>query len=105
MNPGRITRPQSTTRSFHRPRRNQNASNEPLRSVLTVIAIQIPGLLAKTVKAVADKDISVLALHQTMRQVNMQFVVNEADYNETIKSLHASLVEIHDHGRAICMAC
>lgn len=78
------------------------------RKVAIVSAIgsdmQIPGLLAKTVKAVADKEISVLALHQTMRQVNMQFVVNEADYNETIKSLHASLVEIHDHGRAICMA-
>lgn len=79
------------------------------RKVAIVSAIgsdmQIPGLLAKTVKAVADKDISVLALHQTMRQVNMQFVVNEADYNETIKSLHASLVEVHDHGKAICMAC
>jgi len=79
------------------------------RKVAIVSAIgsdmQIPGILAKTVKAVADKNISVLALHQSMRQVDMQFIVNECDYDETIKSLHASLVEVYDHGRAICLAC
>lgn len=66
--------------------------------------MQIPGILAKTVQAVARENISVLAIHQSMRQVDMQFVVNESDYEATIKSLHAALVEIHDHGRAICLA-
>jgi aspartate kinase len=66
--------------------------------------MKIPGILAKAVKAVASKTISVLALHQTMRQVDMQFIVNESDYEETVKSLHTSLVEVHDHGRAICLA-
>ncbi|MCW9014533.1 MAG: aspartate kinase [Gammaproteobacteria bacterium] len=66
--------------------------------------MQIPGILAKAVKAVADKNVSVLAIHQSMRQVDMQFVVNESDHTNTIKGLHESLVEVHDHGRAICLA-
>lgn len=66
--------------------------------------MQVPGILAKAVQAVASKNISVLAVHQSMRQVDMQFIVNELDYDETVKSLHAALVEVHDHGRAICLA-
>jgi len=66
--------------------------------------MQVPGILAKTVQAVASRDISVLAIHQSMRQVDMQFVVNENDFDETVKSLHEALVEVHDHGRAICLA-
>ncbi|HEY7774247.1 MAG TPA: aspartate kinase [Marinagarivorans sp.] len=66
--------------------------------------MQVPGILAKTVQAVASRDVSVLAIHQSMRQVDMQFVVNEKDYDETVKSLHQALVEVHNHGRAICLA-
>lgn len=66
--------------------------------------MKIPGILARAVKAVASKTISVLALHQTMRQVDMQFIVNESDYEETVKSLHAALVEVHEHGKTICPA-
>jgi aspartate kinase len=66
--------------------------------------MQVPGMLAKTVQAVAEKNISVLAMHQTMRQVDMQFIVNESDYDETVRCLHAALIEVHDHGRAICLA-
>lgn len=66
--------------------------------------MQIPGILAKTVQAVAKENVSVLAVHQSMRQVDMQFIVNEQDYDAAVKSLHAELVEVHDHGRAICLA-
>ncbi len=66
--------------------------------------MQIPGILAKAVQAVANNNISILAVHQSMRQVDMQFIVNESDYDDTIKSLHAALVEVHNHGRAICLA-
>jgi aspartate kinase len=66
--------------------------------------MQIPGILAKAVQAVASENVSVLAVHQSMRQVDMQFIVSESDYNATVKSLHAALVEVHDHGRAICLA-
>jgi aspartate kinase len=66
--------------------------------------MQVPGILAKTVSALAEKNISVLAIHQAMRQVDMQFVINEDEYEAAVQSLHACLVEVHDHGRAICLA-
>jgi len=66
--------------------------------------MQVSGILARAVGALAESHISVLAMHQSMRQVDMQFVVNEDDYDQAIKSLHRSLVEVHEHGSAISMA-
>ena len=66
--------------------------------------MKIPGILAKTVAALAGKNISVLAFHQSMRQVDMQFVIDEEDYARAIQNLHRCLVEVHDHGRAISLA-
>lgn len=78
------------------------------RKVAIVSAIgsdmKTTGMLAKAVKAIADQDVNVLAMHQSMRQVDMQFVVDEEDYERTIRSLHKELVEVHEHGRAICLA-
>ncbi|PLW83128.1 aspartate kinase [Kineobactrum sediminis] len=78
------------------------------RKVAIVSAIgsdmHVPGILARTVGALSKHDISVLAIHQSMRQVDMQFIVNDDDYELAIRSLHESLVEPHDHGRAICLA-
>ena len=34
----------------------------------------------------------------------MQFVVDDEDYEAAIRSLHHCLVEVHDHGTAICAA-
>ena len=66
--------------------------------------MHVPGILAKAVTALADSNISVLAVHQSMRQVDMQFVINEDDYDLAVQSLHRCLVEVHDHGRAISFA-
>ena len=66
--------------------------------------MQVPGILAKTVRALADGGISVLALHQSMRQVDMQFIVSEDDYESAIKRLHRELIEPHNHGYAIAAA-
>ncbi len=66
--------------------------------------MRVAGMLSKAVSALAAKNINVLAMHQSMRQVDMQFVVGEEDYELAVKSLHACLVEVHDHGRAICAA-
>lgn len=78
------------------------------RKVAIVSAIgsdlQVPGMLAKTVCALSESNINVLAMHQSMRQVDMQFVINESDYEVAIKSLHSCLVEIYDHGTAISLA-
>ncbi|MFQ5344898.1 MAG: aspartate kinase [Mariprofundus sp.] len=66
--------------------------------------MQVPGILAKTVGALAVNDISVLAMHQSMRQVDMQFVVREGDYELAVKNLHSALIEVHDHGDSISPA-
>jgi aspartate kinase len=66
--------------------------------------MQVTGILAKTAAALASSNISVLAMHQSIRQVDMQFIVKETDYELAIQSLHQCLVETHDHGRAICLA-
>jgi len=66
--------------------------------------MKVPGILAKAVNALAVQDISILAMHQSMRQVDMQFIIGEDDYACAIQSLHKKLVEIHDHGRAIKLA-
>lgn len=66
--------------------------------------MQVAGILAKAVGALAESEISVLAMHQSMRQVDMQFIIREDDYSEAIKGLHRKLVEIHNHGEAICLA-
>jgi aspartate kinase len=76
------------------------------RKVSMVSAIgsdmQVPGVLAKAVSALADNRISILAMHQSMRQVDMQFIIDESDYNSAVISLHQRLVEPHDYGEAIC---
>lgn len=78
------------------------------RKVSMVSAIgsdmQVPGILAKAVSALADNRISILAMHQSMRQVDMQFIVDEGDYDRAVVSLHKGLVEPHDYGEAICVA-
>lgn len=66
--------------------------------------MQIPGVLARTVTALAKESISVLAMHQSRRQVDMQFIVLQDDYEKAIIALHRDLVETTDHGRAICLA-
>jgi aspartate kinase len=78
------------------------------RTVAIVSAIgsdmQVPGILAKSVGALADAGIGVLAMHQSMRQVDMQFVIDEAEYELAVQSLHKCMIEPHNHGYAICAA-
>lgn len=78
------------------------------RKVAMVSAIgsdmKVPGILSRSVKALADDDISVLAIHQCMRQVDIQFVVDEDDYEKTIVALHGVLIEPHNHEYAIVAA-
>ncbi len=78
------------------------------RKVAIVSAIgsdmQVPGILAKAVAALAEAKISILALHQCMRQVDMQFILDESDYALAVQCLHKKLVEVHKHTVAICAA-
>jgi aspartate kinase len=68
-----------------------------IRQVCVVSAIgshmKIPGMMAKCAQALADVDVSILAIHQSMRQVDMQFILEDADYDKAVKSLHVHLIE------------
>jgi len=79
-----------------------------LKKVAIVSAIgsdlKVSGILAKTVSALADAKISIQALHQSMRQVEMQCVVNEEDYDSAVKAMHHVLIEREEHGDVICAA-
>lgn len=78
------------------------------RKVAVISAIgsdmKVPGMLAKTVSALSEVNISILAMHQSIRQVDMQFVIDEDDYDKAVQSLHRCLIEVHNHGDAICAA-
>jgi len=50
-----------------------------------------PGILAKATQALADKQINIEALSQSMKQVNMQFVINRDDYKKGIIALNDAL--------------
>lgn len=66
------------------------------RKVAIVSAIgsdmRVSGMLSHVVAALAAQNINVLAMHQSMRQVDIQFVINEEDYELAVKSLHVCLV-------------
>lgn len=68
-----------------------------VRKVAFISAIgsnmDVPGLLSNAASALAKASINILALHQSMRQVDMQFVVDEKDYESAIIYLHEHLIE------------
>ncbi|NYT24716.1 aspartate kinase [Alcaligenaceae bacterium] len=67
------------------------------RKVAIVSAVgsdmKVGGMLSRTVRALADAGIDILAIHQSMRQVDIQFVIEETDYEAAVRSLHAGVIE------------
>ena len=52
-----------------------------------------PGVLAKAAGALASENINIIAVMQTTRQTNMQFVINAEGYEVAIRALHKALCE------------
>lgn len=73
------------------------------RKVAIVSAIgsdlKVPGLTAAATRALAEAGVETLGLHQLMRHVDIQFVVDESDFTKSVKALHRALVE---KGDSIC---
>ncbi|MDX6749343.1 aspartate kinase [Geminicoccaceae bacterium 1502E] len=69
------------------------------RKVAIVSAIgrnlRIPHLTMRALGALAEAGIEPLAFHELMRKVDLQFVLDEADFERAIGTLHAALVEQH----------
>jgi aspartate kinase len=55
--------------------------------------MKVPGFMSKAARALADAGINILAVDQCMRQVNMQFIVAEKDFDAAVVALHRGLVE------------
>ncbi len=69
-------------------------STKPIAMVVaTGSNMQIPGLLAKAASALANAEINILAVSQCIRQVNMQFIIEEDKFDLGLKTLHQALVE------------
>ena len=66
--------------------------------------LKVKGILAKTVAALAKADISIQAIHQSIRQVEMQCIIDEADYDAAVVALHQALIEPENHGDVISVA-
>lgn len=55
--------------------------------------MKIPGFLSRASDSLAKAGINILAADQTMRQVNLQFVLKREDFEEAQKALHHEFVE------------
>ena len=55
--------------------------------------MRIPGFLARAAKALYEAEINVLGLDQTLRQVNIQFMVASECFEKALKALHHEFVE------------
>lgn len=70
-----------------------------VRKVAIVSAIgsdlEVEGLTATAVTSLADAGVSLLGVHQLIRNVDILFIVAEDDYEKSIKALHKALVENH----------
>jgi len=55
--------------------------------------MMIPGIMARATGALSAHSINILASGQSMRQVDMNFIVSESDYEAAIRSLHEVLIE------------
>ena len=55
--------------------------------------MKIPGFLSKAAKALSAAHINTLAMVQSPRQINMQFIVRREDFHKAQIALHRALVE------------
>jgi aspartate kinase len=53
--------------------------------------LAIPGVLARAARVLADNKINVICISQSLRQINMQFVIDRADYKKAIVALNQAL--------------
>jgi aspartate kinase len=55
--------------------------------------MSFPKILSKTVQVLEDNGITVLSVHKCLRNVNIQFVIEEEFFDQAICMLHEALIE------------
>ncbi len=55
--------------------------------------MSVPGILASLSTALAERNINVMAIYQSIRQVDVRIVIKEDHYDTTIAALHHALIE------------
>ena len=64
-------------------------------AMVSVIGSDIarPGLVPAALKALADADVDMIAMQHQIRNVDVQFIVDCADYDAAVGALHRALIE------------
>ena len=64
-------------------------------AIVSVIGsnMKIPGFLARAANALSEADVNVLAIDQTIRQVNIQFIIERDQFERAQKARHHEFVE------------
>ena len=87
----------SVRRVLNDLRENFESATVTTRKVAIVSAIgsdlDVTGLTALAVGALAEAEIEVLGVHQLIRSVDIMFVLAEQDYEKAIVALHRALIE------------
>lgn len=72
----------------------ERVTSEPVAIVCAIGSnIAKPGIMAMAARALAKKGINILAVSQTSRQTNMQFIVHREEFIEAQRVLHKALCE------------
>ena len=72
--------------------RYENVTVRPCAVVCVIGSnIAIPGVLARAAQVLADNQINVNAVSQSLRQTNMQFVISRDDYRRAVIALNQAL--------------
>lgn len=76
----------------------ESSSSVSVRKVSIVAAIgsdlDLQGLTGYAVSALSDNGIEILGVHQLLRNVDIMFILEDADYEPAIRALHATLIEV-----------
>jgi aspartate kinase len=84
-------------------RRFADATCEDKKAIVCLIGENIrgtPGVLAKVFTAVAEGGVNVRMVSQGASEINISFVIEEADVAEAVRHLHARFFETPARGRA-----
>jgi len=70
----------------------ERVTSDPVAIVCAIGSnIAQPGIMAKATQALANDNINILAVSQTSRQTNMQFIVNRDEFAAAQRALHTAL--------------